>query len=70
MRRAAGADDAVGLEIPISVPIISVQSRPKIEISQVYRIDTSENSTDLSSGRRPLSKSVEFSEVSILFVEI
>ena len=46
---------ANGLTIPLSVPIISMQSRPKIEISQGYRIDTSENSTDLSLRRRPLS---------------
>ena len=58
------------LQIPISEPIISVQISTKIEIISTTIGGTSENSSDLSLGRRPMSESEEFFEVPPLIIEI
>ena len=42
----------------------------KIDIISLHRMDLIKNSSDLSSGRRPISKSDEFSIRSILVLEI
>ena len=60
----------LGLQIPISEPIISVQISTKIEIISTTIGGTSENSSDLSLGRRPMSESEEFFEVPPLIIEI
>jgi hypothetical protein len=46
------------------------RSPDNLDIFSITRALTSENSTDLSSGRRPLFKSDAFSEVSTLVIEI
>ena len=60
----------VRLQIPISEPIISVQISTKIEIISTAIGGTSENLSDLSLGRRPMSESEEFFEVPPLIIEI
>ena len=53
-----------------NVHTLSLESATKIEIISITKRVTSHFSSDLSSGRRPESKSVEKCEVTLLVIEI